>query len=104
DIDFSRNHYDNKQGQLGTITKKTSNGGLTGGYTDIMEVDKFVTYLSHEGVYENFSITSGLQYNRVSNNGREVVGQATQPFLGENRDIVAEDIILDTKSVIPLGQ
>ncbi|EOI3851607.1 TonB-dependent receptor, partial [Campylobacter coli] len=62
------------------------------------------TYLSHEGVYENFSITSGLQYNRVSNDGREVVGQATQPFLGENRDIVAEDIILDTKSVIPLGQ
>ncbi|HAA2232120.1 TPA_asm: ferric enterobactin uptake receptor [Campylobacter jejuni] len=104
DIDFSRNHYDNKKGQLGTITKPGDKGSLIGGYTDIMEVDKFVTYLSHEGVYENFSITSGLQYNRVSNNGREVVGQATQPFLGENRDIVAEDIILDTKSVIPLGQ
>ncbi|HED8758123.1 TPA: TonB-dependent ferric enterobactin receptor CfrA [Campylobacter jejuni] len=105
DIDFSRNHYDNKQGQLGTITSPGSTqGSLTGGYADIMEVDKFVTYLSHEGVYENFSITSGLQYNRVSNDGREVVGQATQPFLGENRDIVAEDIILDTKSVIPLGQ
>lgn len=105
DIDFSRNHYDNKQGQLGTITSPGSTqGSLTGGYADIMEVDKFVTYLSHEGVYENFSIASGLQYNRVSNDGREVVGQATQPFLGENRDIVAEDIILDTKSVIPLGQ
>lgn len=105
DIDFSRNHYDNKQGQLGTITSPGSApDSLTGGYADIMEVDKFVTYLSHEGVYENFSITSGLQYNRVSNNGREVVGQANQPFLGQNRDIVAEDIILDTKSVIPLGQ
>ncbi|BEJ71429.1 TPA: TonB-dependent ferric enterobactin receptor CfrA [Campylobacter jejuni] len=105
DIDFSRNHYDNKQGQLGTITSPGSTqGSLTGGYADIMEVDKFVTYLSHEGVYENFSITSTLQYNRVSNDGREVVGQATQPFLGQNRDIVAEDIILDTKSVIPLGQ
>ncbi|EAH8148564.1 TonB-dependent siderophore receptor [Campylobacter jejuni] len=105
DIDFSRNHYDNKQGQLGTITSPgRTPGSLTGGYADIMEVDKFVTYLSHEGIYKNFSITSTLQYNRVSNNGREVVGQATQPFLGENRDIVAEDIILDTKSVIPLGQ
>ncbi len=105
DIDFSRNHYDNKQGQLGTITRPGSTpGSLTGGYADNMEVDKFVTYLSHEGIYENFSIASTLQYNRVSNNGREVVGQATQPFLGENRDIVAEDIILDTKSVIPLGQ
>ncbi|OEW18097.1 ferric enterobactin uptake receptor [Campylobacter sp. BCW_6879] len=105
DIDFSRNHYDNKKGQLGTITSPgRTPGSLTGGYADIMEVDKFVTYLSHEGIYENFSIASGLQYNRVSNNGREVVGQATQPFLGENRDIVAEDIILDIKSVIPLGQ
>ncbi|HAA1524355.1 TPA_asm: ferric enterobactin uptake receptor [Campylobacter jejuni] len=104
DIDFSRNHYDNKKGQLGTITSPGRSGSLTGGYADIMEVDKFVTYLSHEGIYENFSIASGLQYNRVSNNGREVVGQATQPFLGENRDIVAEDIILDIKSVIPLGQ
>ncbi|AJC85984.1 TonB-dependent ferric enterobactin receptor CfrA [Campylobacter sp. RM16704] len=105
DIDFSRNHYDNKKGQLGTITKPGSTpGSLTGGYADTMQVDKLVTYLSHEGVYENFSIISTLQYNRVSNDGREVVGQATQPFLGENRDIIAEDIILDTKSVIPLGK
>ncbi|TDJ87233.1 TonB-dependent receptor [Campylobacter volucris] len=105
DIDFSRNHYDNKKGQLGTITKPTANqNGLTGGYAKTMQLDKLVTYLSHEGVYDNFSITSTLQYNRVSNNGREVVGQKTQPFLGQNRDIVAEDIILDTRSVIPLGQ
>ncbi|EAK9940556.1 TonB-dependent receptor domain-containing protein [Campylobacter lari] len=105
DIDFSRNHYDNKKGQLGTITKPGSTpGSLTGGYADTMQVDKLVTYLSHEGVYENFSITSTLQYNRVSNDGREVVGQASQPFLGQNRDIVAEDIIVDTRSVIPLGQ
>ncbi len=105
DIDFSRNHYDNKKGQLGTLTKPSSdNGALTGGYTDTIQVDKLVTYLSHEGVYEDFSITSTLQYNRVSNDGREVVGQKTQPFLGQNRNIVAEDIILDTKSVIPLGQ
>ncbi|AJC84415.1 TonB-dependent receptor [Campylobacter peloridis] len=106
DIDFSRNHYDNKKGQLGTLTKPTdkNDGSLTGGYTDTMQVDKLVTYLSHDGVYENFSITSTLQYNRVSNDGREVVGQKTQPFLGQNRDILAEDIILDTKSVIPLGQ
>ncbi|AJC90375.1 TonB-dependent receptor domain-containing protein [Campylobacter subantarcticus] len=106
DIDFSRNHYDNKKGQLGTLTKPTDeyDGSLTGGYTDTMQVDKLVTYLSHEGIYEKFSVISTLQYNRVSNNGREVVGQANHPFLGENRDIVAEDIIVDTKAVIPLGQ
>lgn len=40
DIDFSRNHYDNKKGQLGTITKPGDKGSLIGGYTDIMEVDK----------------------------------------------------------------
>ncbi|MCR6577338.1 TonB-dependent ferric enterobactin receptor CfrA [Campylobacter insulaenigrae] len=104
DIDFSKNHYDNRKGQMGTITKPGNGGGLTGGYTKTMEVDKLVTYLSHEGVYENFSTTSTIQYNRVSNDGREVVGQATQPHLGENRDIIAEDVIFDTKAVIPLGQ
>ncbi|MCR6571067.1 TonB-dependent ferric enterobactin receptor CfrA [Campylobacter insulaenigrae] len=104
DIDFSKNHYDNRKGQMGTLTTKPNTGGLTGGYTKTMEVDKLVTYLSHEGVYENFSTTSTIQYNRVSNDGREVVGQATQPHLGENRDIIAEDIIFDTKAVIPLGQ
>lgn len=38
DIDFSRNHYDNKKGQLGTLTKPTdkNDSSLTGGYTDAM--------------------------------------------------------------------
>lgn len=69
-----------------------------------MQVDKLVTYLTHKGTYENFVLDSGIQYNRVSNDGREVVGLATQPHLGENRDILAEDIILDTKAVVPLGE
>ncbi|MCR6585215.1 TonB-dependent receptor [Campylobacter insulaenigrae] len=104
DIDFSKNHYDNRKSQMGTLTKPSNNGGLTGGYTKTMDVDKLVTYLSHEGVYENFSTTSTIQYNRVSNDGREVVGKKGQAYLGENRDIIAEDIIFDTKAVIPLGQ
>ncbi len=65
DIDFSKNHYDNRKGQMGTITKPIDptkpNNGLTGGYTKTMEVDKLVTYLSHEGVYEIFLLL--LLYN-----------------------------------------
>jgi len=105
DVDFSKNHYDNSRSQLGTLTRPlNNNGALTGGYTPKMDIEKLVSFFSHQGVYENLSINSGLQYNRVTNNGREVVGQATQPFLGQNRDIKAEDIILDTKGVMPLGE
>lgn len=103
DIDYSKNSYNNKSGQLGTLTSPLNNGGLTGGYTPKMNVDKIVTYLTHQGTYNNFNLDSGLQYNRVTNDGREVVGQATQKDLGKNRDIKAEDIIADTKIVIPIG-
>lgn len=104
DWDYSKNVFNNEKGQLGTLTKPlNNNGGLTGGYTETMRVDRLVTFLRHQGNYENFSLDSALQYNRVTNDGREVVGVATQPYLGENRDISAEDIILDSKAVIPLG-
>ncbi|HHP0357960.1 TPA: TonB-dependent ferric enterobactin receptor CfrA [Campylobacter jejuni] len=103
DIDFAKNHYDNKRSQIGTLSK-VSGKGLSGGYYPTMDIEKFVSFLSHEGVYDNFSITSGLQYNRVGNDGRMVVGQESQPYLGENRDILAEDIIVDTKAVIPIGE
>ena len=103
DFDFSRNHYDNSRGQLGTLTRKNSNGSLTGGYENRMTIDKFSTYLTHEGRYDLFNLTSSLQYNRITNNGRQVVGQATQPHLGENRDITAEDFIFDTKAIFELG-
>ncbi|WP_034554946.1 TonB-dependent receptor domain-containing protein [Helicobacter apodemus] len=104
DIDYSKNSYNNKSGQLGTLTSPLNSGGLTGGYTPKMNVDKIVTYLTHQGTYNNFNLDSGLQYNRVTNNGREVVGQATQKDLGHNRDIKAEDIIIDTKAIIPIGE
>lgn len=105
DLDYSKNVFNNEKGQLGTLTKPLNkNGALTGGYTKTMRVDRLVTFLRHQGSYENFSLDSALQYNRITNDGREVVGLATQPHLGENRNIAAEDIILDAKAVIPLGE
>lgn len=105
DVDYSKNHYNNANSELGTLTRPgDAPGSLTGGYTKKMDIEKLVTFIAHEGIYENFSLNSGLQYNRATNNGREVVGQVTQPFLGENRGIKAEDIIADTKAVVPIGQ
>ena len=103
DLDFSKNHYDNSKAQIGTLTTRNTNGSLTGGYEKKMNITKFVSFLSHTGTYENFSLNSGLQYNRATNDGRQVVGPATQAYLGQNRDIRAEDIIIDSKAVIPLG-
>ncbi len=103
DIDYSKNHYNNKNSEIGTLTKKNPNGSLTGGYTPTMDISKIVTYLAHEGIYDAFTLNSAVYYNRVTNDGREVVGQPTQAFLGQNRDIKAEDFMLDTKAVVPIG-
>ncbi|MCI5968067.1 TonB-dependent receptor domain-containing protein [Helicobacter sp.] len=104
DVDYSKSIFDNANGQLGTLTKPLKNGGLTGGYTKTMQIDKLVTFLRHQGIYESFTLDSALQYNRVTNDGREVVGLSTQPHLGKNRDIIAEDIIADMKAILPLGE
>ncbi|MBO7155639.1 MAG: TonB-dependent receptor [Campylobacter sp.] len=97
DIDFARNHFDNREGEYssGQVEK--------GGYEPTMDIDKLVTYLTHEGVYDGFTINSGIQYNRVTNNGRIVVAN-NNPYSGQNRDILAQDYIADTKAVIPIGQ
>ncbi|MBQ8820807.1 TonB-dependent receptor [Campylobacter sp.] len=95
DIDYARNHFDNREGQLGTV-------GAKGGYEPTMDIEKLVTYLTHEGVYDGFTINSGIQYNRVTNDSRLVVAQ--NPYSGQNRDILAQDYIADTKAVIPIGQ
>lgn len=103
DFDYGLNRYDNKKGQLGTITRPSNNGGLDGGYTDSMDIQRIITYITHQGHYDYFSIDSGIQYNAISNDGREVVGQSGIPHLGQNRDILAETYIGNTKAVIPIG-
>lgn len=102
DIDYSKNHYNNSKSQIGTLTTGGKNGSLRGGYTDKMDITKLITYLAHEGNYDDFTLNSAFQYNRMTNDGREVVGQKTQPYLGENRDIKGEDFMVDTKAVFLL--
>ena len=106
DFDYSQNVYDNSKmenggSRFGNLTKIDGDYVL-GGYTDEMTMDKIVTYFSHQGTYDNFTLDSGVQYNRITNDGREVVGKKTKPHAGENRDIQSEDIIVDTKAVIPI--
>ncbi|MDA3969248.1 TonB-dependent ferric enterobactin receptor CfrA [Helicobacter ibis] len=103
DFDYGLNKYNNNKSQIGTLTKPNSEGGLTGGYTDSMGFEKIVTYLTHEGAYDNFVINSGIQYNSVSNDGREVVGDKSVKYLGENRDILAQTYIADTKVTTLIG-
>ncbi|MCR8678934.1 MULTISPECIES: TonB-dependent ferric enterobactin receptor CfrA [Campylobacter] len=95
DIDYAKNHFDNRKSQIGTV-------GAIGGYEPTMDIDKLVTYLIHEGIYDGFSLNSGIQYNRVGNDSRLVV--ANNPYKGQNRDILAQDYIVDTKAVVPVGQ
>lgn len=107
DFDYSKNIYNNDDvngGRMGRYTKPNKDKtALVGGYTKgKIAFDKIATYLSHQGTYDYFTLDSNIQYNRVTNDSREVVGKMDKPHIGENRDIQSEDIIVDTKAVIPI--
>ena len=92
DIDYSNGRYNNEKGQVGR---------LSGGYLDELEMDRLVTYLAHEGTYEYFNLDSSVQYNRITHDGRTVT-DSKSPYYKKGRDIKGEDILANTKAVIPI--
>lgn len=107
DVDYTKITFDNRKAQIGRHTaSNTSNngGGLTGGYTDYMNVSKLVGLLGHDGDYSFGKWKTSLQYMDTRNLGRKVVGKYTaDPDVGKNRDIIGQDIYLDSRLLLPLG-
>lgn len=107
DVDYTKITFDNRKAQIGRHTaSNTSNngGGLTGGYTDYINVSKLVGLLGHDGDYSFGKWKTSLQYMDMRNLGRKVVGKYTaDPDVGKNRDIIGQDIYLDSRLLLPLG-
>lgn len=107
DVDYTKITFDNRKAQIGrhTASNTSSNGGgLTGGYTDYMNVSKLVGLLGHDGDYSFGKWKTSLQYMDTRNLGRKVVGKyAADPDVGKNRDIIGQDIYLDSRLLLPLG-
>ena len=107
DVDYTKITFDNRKAQIGrhTASNTSNNGdGLTGGYTDYINVSKLVGLLGHDGDYSFGKWKTSLQYMDMRNLGRKVVGKYTaDPDVGKNRDIIGQDIYLDSRLLLPLG-
>lgn len=103
DVDYTKITFDNRKQQVGRHTTN-SNNTLTGGYTDYLNVSKLVGLLGHDGDYSFGKWKTSLQYMDTRNLGRKVVGKYTaDPDVGKNRDIIGQDIYLDSRLLLPLG-
>ncbi len=104
DVDYTKITFDNRKAQIGRHTALNNGSGLTGGYTDYMNVSKLVGLLGHDGDYSFGKWKTSLQYMDTRNLGRKVVGKYTaDPDVGKNRDIIGQDIYLDSRLLLPLG-
>ncbi|QOQ90753.1 TonB-dependent receptor [Helicobacter cinaedi] len=103
DVDYTKITFDNRKQQVGSHTT-SSNDTLIGGYTDYLNVSKLVGLLGHDGDYSFGKWKTSLQYMDTRNLGRKVVGKYTaDPDVGKNRDIIGQDIYLDSRLLLPLG-
>lgn len=105
DVDYTKITFDNTKAQIGRHTAPNTDGdGLAGGYTDYMNVSKLVGLLGHDGDYSFGKWKTSLQYMDTRNLGRKVVGKYTaDPDVGKSRDIIGQDIYLDSRVLLPLG-
>lgn len=105
DVDYTKITFDNRKAQIGRHTASNNNNdGLTGGYTDYMNVSKLVGLIGHDGDYSFGKWKTSLQYMDTRNLGRKVVGKYTaDPDVGKSRDIIGQDIYLDSRLLLPLG-
>lgn len=101
DIDYTYSKYDNRTGQIGTLGVN-SNG--RGGYEPWVGVNKLMSALAHRGHYSFGEWKNSLQYLRTENTGRLVAGKTDSPNLGKNREITSNDVILDSRFLVYLGE
>lgn len=100
DVDYTTSTYDNRKAEIGTLGVD-SNG--RGGYEKDVGVDKILGAIGHKGSYDFGTWKNTLQFMRTNNTGRLVAGNPTSPNLGKNRDIASNDVIADTRLLLPLG-
>ncbi|WP_066388919.1 TonB-dependent receptor domain-containing protein [Helicobacter himalayensis] len=100
DIDYTKSTYDNQTGQIGTLNVDTSGRG---GYEPWVGMNKFMGALVHKGEYDFGTWKTSLQYFNTQNTGRLVAGKTDSPNLGKNRNIASNDIIFDSRMLLPLG-
>lgn len=101
DVDYTTSNYDNRKEEIGTLGV---NANGRGGYEKNVGVDKILGAIGHKGSYDFGTWKNTLQFMRTNNTGRLVAGNTSSPNLGKNRDIASNDVIADTRLLLPLGE
>lgn len=99
DVDHGLQWYDNSQSLLGTAS-------LSGGYAKNLFFTRNNVVLAHQGKYEHINTDTSIQYNSTLNSGRLVTANAVganSPLVGQDRNLLGQDVILDHKSVFGVG-
>lgn len=100
DIDHGLQWYDNSQNLLGTV-------GARGGYAKNLFFTRNNFILAHQGKYDSIRTDTSIQYISTLNRGRVVTTSAVpkgSPLVGQDRDLLGGDVLLDHKSVFDIGE
>ncbi len=100
DIDHGLQWYDNSQNLLGTV-------GVRGGYDKNLFFTRNNLILAHQGKYDSIRTDTSIQYISILNAGRVITTTAVpsnSPLVGQNRDLLGGDVLLDHKSVFDVGE
>lgn len=98
DLDTARQRYNNKDGQLGS---------LTGGYDQTLNYQRQKITLGHDTQLTLGTWKSSLSWNQTENKGRQLVAATLPPakksLIGQPRELKNTNILLDTLFLAPLG-
>ncbi|WP_027965876.1 TonB-dependent receptor domain-containing protein [Halomonas halocynthiae] len=95
DVDRSHQRYDNSDGQLGTLGAR--------GYAETLRFERDQITLSHTANLELGTLDSSLMHNRTETLGRLIPPGTPGKVAKSERELTNDNMVFDTKLVMPLG-
>lgn len=95
DVERNNQRYDNSDGQLGTLGAR--------GYADTLRFEREQIALSHKANFDIGTLDSSLMYNITETKGRLVPPGTPGKSTGSDRELSNDNLVFDTKLVMPLG-
>jgi outer membrane receptor for ferrienterochelin and colicins len=99
DVDQTRQTYDNRRGQIGTLDSAT----VFRGYKPELEFNRDQVVLAHTWRMGNSILESSLTHNKTETVGRSIPDNTPGKISGAPRVLETENTILDTKLVTSIG-
>lgn len=95
DIETSRQDYDNSEGQLGTLGPR--------GYGPKLEFDRDQFAVGHTGHFDIGTLETSIMRNVTETGGRVIPNGVPGKVPGSERELTAENRVIDSKLVMPVA-